>query len=188
MAARARQPSPGYVAQSAIAPTVRQAIRSNTSNVDFDVRVAIHATLQQAQIRTPPTAAAFPVVIARAAPLTQPTAPRRALARTHRDDDRLALVFELDAVDHGRVLDAEHGCPYRSVAHAVPRSEFRTIDSPEPRRGRRVARSVGQTAPTETTGEPEIVAKTGLTRSSLYRYLPPRPAPTYTTAPTEDHQ
>lgn len=30
----------------------------------------------------------------------------------------------------------------------------------------------------------EIVAKTGLTHSSLYRYLPPRPAPAYTAAPT----
>jgi DNA invertase Pin-like site-specific DNA recombinase len=30
----------------------------------------------------------------------------------------------------------------------------------------------------------EIVAKTGITRSSLYRHLPPRPADTYTAAPT----
>jgi len=31
--------------RAAIAPTVRQAIRSSTSSVDFDVRVAIHATV-----------------------------------------------------------------------------------------------------------------------------------------------
>jgi len=36
-----------------------------------------------------------------------------------------------------------------------PALSFRTLDSPEPRQGRRVARSADQTGPTETTGEPE---------------------------------
>ncbi len=72
----------------------------------------------------------------------------------HRDDDRLALVLELDTVDHDRFLDPEHACPYRGVAHAVPRSKFWTLDSPKPRQGRRVARSGRHRGPTETIGEP----------------------------------
>ena len=36
---------PSATTRVRIAPTVRQAIRSRTSNVDFEVRVAIHATV-----------------------------------------------------------------------------------------------------------------------------------------------
>ncbi len=117
-------------------------------------RVGLQEAPKQAQVRASPPAAALTVVIAGAAPLALPTPLLRALARTDRDDDRLALIVELDAVDHGRLLDPEHACPYRGVAHAVLRSTFRTFDSPEPRQGRRVARSSGQRPPTETTGEP----------------------------------
>jgi len=39
-----------------------------------------------------------------------------------------------------------------------PALSFRTLDSPEPRQGRRVARSADQTGPTETTGEPVFAA------------------------------
>jgi hypothetical protein len=65
---------------------------------------------------------------------------------------------------HRRGLDTKHTCPYLGVAHAVPRSEFRTLDSPEPRQGRRVARSAAQRAPTGTTGEPQ---KSGTSSPSL---------------------
>jgi len=40
-----------------------------------------------------------------------------------------------------------------------PALSFRTLDSPEPRQGRRVARSADQTGPTETTGEPKMRAE-----------------------------
>jgi len=49
--------------------------------------------------------------------------------------------------------------PAHTVAHAVPRSEFRTFDSPEPRQGRRVERSADDTKPTGTTGEPVFLSR-----------------------------
>jgi len=42
---RTRAATPSATTRVTIAPTVRQAIRSRTSNVDFEVRVAIHATV-----------------------------------------------------------------------------------------------------------------------------------------------
>ncbi len=80
---------------------------------------------QQAQIRAPPVPPALPVVIAWAVSLALSATLLRALTRTDRDHDRLALIVELDVVDHGRLLDPEHAGPCRGVAHAVPRSKFR---------------------------------------------------------------
>ena len=117
-------------------------------------RVGLQETPQQAQVRASPPAAALTVVITGAAPLALPTPLLRAFARTDRDHDRLALPVELHAVNHGRLLDPEHACPYRGVAHAVPRSKFWTLDSPKPRQGRRVARSGRHRGPKETIGEP----------------------------------
>jgi len=85
-------------------------------------RVGLQKAPQQPEIRTSPAPPALTVVIAGAAPLTHSATLLHALPRMHRDDDRLAVVLELNAVDHGRLLDAEHGCPYRAVAHAVLRS------------------------------------------------------------------
>lgn len=40
-----RKATPSATTRATIAPTVRHAIRSSSSNIDFDVRVAIHATV-----------------------------------------------------------------------------------------------------------------------------------------------
>jgi len=49
-----------------------------------------------------------------------------------------------------------------------PALSFRTLDSPEPRQGRRVARSADQTGPTETTGEPELPTELGEPQHGLF--------------------
>ena len=83
----------------------------------------------QPEVRRAPLPAALALVIARAAPLTAPAPPLRALAGPDREDRHLVLVVELDAVDHSRSLDPEHACPYRAVAHAVPRSVVLDFDT-----------------------------------------------------------
>ena len=92
-------------------------------------RVGLQEAPEQSQIRTPPPPPALTVVIAGAAPPAQSATLLRALTRTHRDHHRLALILKLNAVDHRRLLDAEHACPYRGVAHAAPRSVVLDFDT-----------------------------------------------------------
>ena len=73
---------------------------------------------------------------------------------------QMERTYMLERVAHARAVAVAHG---RQVGRPV------TVDAGKLDYARRLRDEDGLTLP-------EIVARTGLTRSTLYRHLPPRPA------------
>jgi hypothetical protein len=77
------------------------------------------AVFTRAQIQAAPTTPTRPVVIARRRALTPATAALGRPPRAHVRDDHLVVVFELDVLDDGAVIDTQQLPPYPDTAHAA---------------------------------------------------------------------
>ena len=82
-------------------------------------RVGLQEHPHHAKVKPTPAAPALTLVIARAAALTDRTAPPAAAGRPHHSDHRVGLLVEHDLLDHG-VLDAQQPLPYSCGSHAAP--------------------------------------------------------------------
>ena len=82
-------------------------------------RVGLQEHPHHAKVKPTPAAPALALVIARAAALTDRTAPPAAAGRPHHSDHRVGLLVEHDLLDHG-VLDAQQPLPYSCGSHAAP--------------------------------------------------------------------
>jgi hypothetical protein len=97
-------------------------------------RVRLDVGADGAQVQSPPAASSAALVVARAAPVAYPAPAAPATSRTHRCDEDLLLLVELDTLDH-RFLEYEQLSPYPGITHAVvPLSSVLPFDKPEPKR------------------------------------------------------
>jgi hypothetical protein len=83
------------------------------------VGVGLQERANLTKIQRPPPTATLALVIARRTTPTTPTAPLVEPPRSHTCDDSVDLLVELDALDHGVLIDTEQPTPYFDAQHPV---------------------------------------------------------------------
>jgi hypothetical protein len=133
-------------------------------------RVGLQEHPHHAKVQPTPAAPALALVIARAAALTDRTAPPAAAGGPHHGDHRVSVLVEDDLLDHG-VLDTQQPLPYPCRSHAVPPPGNPALSSRKPNDGAACSHArAAQTTHGSVTRAPFLP----LRPLTFWVHLPPR--------------